>query len=64
MHPQVAARMWLALSGLSSGKRKHDCAQRALALYQSVGDETGQAWALQVLRLVSFKWAALKRPVT
>ena len=31
---------------LSSGKRTHDCAQRALALYQSVGDEKGQAWAL------------------
>ena len=27
----------------------HDCAQRALALSQSVGDETGQALALRVL---------------
>jgi predicted ATPase/class 3 adenylate cyclase len=47
MHPQVAARQWEALSGFYSGKRKHDCAQRALALYQSVGDEKGQAWALR-----------------
>jgi predicted ATPase/class 3 adenylate cyclase len=46
-HPQVAARIWRALSGLSSGKPLHDAAQRALALYESVGDETGQAWALK-----------------
>ena len=46
MHPQVAARLWRALGVLSSGKRRHDCAQRALALSQSVGDEKGQAWAL------------------
>ena len=43
MHPQVAARLWRALSGFSSGKRAHDYAQRAIALYQSVGDESGQA---------------------
>jgi predicted ATPase len=30
-HPQVAARLWLALALLSDGTRKHDCAQRALA---------------------------------
>ena len=45
-HPQVAARLWDLLGSLSSGRRKHDCAQRALALYESVDDETGQAWAL------------------
>ncbi len=49
MHPQVAARMWRALGGLSSGRRGHDCAQRALALSQSVGDEKGQARALSSL---------------
>ncbi|MGA8532974.1 MAG: tetratricopeptide repeat protein [Candidatus Tumulicola sp.] len=49
MHPQVAARLWAALSWFSSGKRKHDCAQRALALYKSGGDEKGQARALHSL---------------
>jgi predicted ATPase/class 3 adenylate cyclase len=49
MHPQVAARLWRALARLSSGKRAHDCAQRALALSQSVGDEKGQALALSSL---------------
>jgi predicted ATPase/class 3 adenylate cyclase len=48
-HPQVAARLWRALIGFSSGKSKHDEAQRALALYESVSDETGQAWALRSL---------------
>ena len=48
-HPQVAARLWRALLGFSSGKSKHDEAQRALALYESVSDETGQAWALRSL---------------
>ena len=45
-HPHVAARLWRALSALSSGKHMCDCAQRALELSQSVGDEEGQAWAL------------------
>ena len=45
-HPQVAARLWVALSGLSNGKHAVDCAQRALKLSQSVGDELGQAVAL------------------
>jgi predicted ATPase/class 3 adenylate cyclase len=49
MHPQVAARLWRALGGLSSGKRANDCAERALALSQSGGDEKGQAWALASL---------------
>jgi len=44
--PQVAARLWRALARLSSGMRKHDCAERALALYQSVGDGHGAARAL------------------
>ncbi|MDQ6766412.1 MAG: NB-ARC domain-containing protein, partial [Candidatus Eremiobacteraeota bacterium] len=44
--PQVSARLWRALALLSSGKRKTDCAERALALYQSVGDGHGAAWAL------------------
>lgn len=49
MHPQVAARLWLALGGLSSGKRAHDYAERALALSQTSGDEKGHAWALASL---------------
>jgi tetratricopeptide (TPR) repeat protein len=46
MHPRVAARLWHTLSWLASGKRRHDGAQRAFALHQAAGDETGQAWAL------------------
>jgi len=45
-HPQVVARLWRALAVLSSGKPKHDCAERALALYESVGDGHGAAVAL------------------
>jgi predicted ATPase/class 3 adenylate cyclase len=54
-HPQVAARLWWALGGLSSGKRMHDCAQRALALFESVGDEKGQASALTGLAFSLFQ---------
>jgi predicted ATPase len=45
-HPKVAARMWLALGVLSDGKRKHDCAERALALYTSLGENHWAALAL------------------
>jgi predicted ATPase/class 3 adenylate cyclase len=45
-HPQVAARLWRVLAGLSDGTRKRDCAQRALALYDSLGDRRGAAGAL------------------
>jgi predicted ATPase/class 3 adenylate cyclase len=48
-HSQVAARLWRALAALSEGTRKHDCAQRALALSDSVGDRRGAAWALNSL---------------
>jgi predicted ATPase/class 3 adenylate cyclase len=48
-HPLVGARLWRVVGSLSSGKHMHDCAQRALALSQSVGDEMGQALALRVL---------------
>ncbi|MGA9943736.1 MAG: tetratricopeptide repeat protein [Candidatus Cybelea sp.] len=60
MHPQVAARLWRALAGLSSGKRAHDYAQRALALYQSVGDEKGQAWALSGLAFSRYQMGQLE----
>ena len=36
--PQIAARLWYALSGLSSGQRMRDAAERAMQLYASVGD--------------------------
>jgi predicted ATPase/class 3 adenylate cyclase len=47
--PRVAARLWRALSLLSDGKRGHDCAERALVLYQSIGDKDGAAKALAEL---------------
>ncbi|MBV8148253.1 MAG: tetratricopeptide repeat protein [Candidatus Eremiobacteraeota bacterium] len=43
--PHIAARLWLALSALSSGQRKHDEAERAMQLYASVGDNRGTARA-------------------
>ena len=60
MHPQVVARMWLALARLSSGKHSHDCAQRALALYQSGGYEKGQAYALNRLAVSLFQVGRLE----
>ncbi len=60
LHPQVAARMWRALSGLFSGKRAHDCAQRALALSQVGSDEKGQAWALHHLAFNLFQMGRLE----
>ena len=60
MHPQLAARLWRALSGLSSGKRAHDCAQNALALFQSGSDEKGQAWALHSLAYGLFQTGRLE----
>jgi predicted ATPase/DNA-binding XRE family transcriptional regulator len=44
-HPAIAARLQLALSVLFVGKRKHDAAQRAMRLYESVGDFRGAARA-------------------
>jgi predicted ATPase len=44
-HPHIAARLWLALSGLASGHRKHNEAERAMQLYASVGDARGTARA-------------------
>jgi predicted ATPase/class 3 adenylate cyclase len=45
-HPKIAARMWRALAMFSDGKGIHDCAVRAMALYESAGDRSGVAWAL------------------
>ncbi len=60
VHPQVAARLWLALGTLSSGKRAHDCAQHALALYQSASDEKGQASALLYLAFSLYQMGRLE----
>jgi predicted ATPase/class 3 adenylate cyclase/Tfp pilus assembly protein PilF len=43
--PQIAARLWFALSGLSSGQRKHAEAQQAMQLYALAGDARGAARA-------------------
>jgi predicted ATPase/class 3 adenylate cyclase len=59
MHPQVAARMWRALGGLSSGRRAHDSAERALVLYQTEGDEKGEARALSSLAFSLFQMGQL-----
>src|SRR5207302_1730931 len=45
-HPEIAARLWLGLANLHFGKQSHDCAERALGLYQSIGDGRRAAWAL------------------
>jgi predicted ATPase len=44
-HPHIAARLWNALTSLSSGQRRHDMAERAIQLYASVGDARGAARA-------------------
>lgn len=43
---EVAARLWRAFAWLCDGKERYDAAQRALQLYESLGDENGQAWSL------------------
>jgi tetratricopeptide (TPR) repeat protein len=59
-YPQVSARLWRALQWLSNGKRKGECAQRALALSESVGDERGQALALLGLALSLYEMGQLE----
>jgi tetratricopeptide (TPR) repeat protein len=43
--PLIAARLWLALSYLSSGDRSYEAAQHSLQLYRSQGDVRGAARA-------------------
>ena len=45
-NPRVAARLWRALGRLYSAKRTCEVANRALSLYESVGDGHGAARAL------------------
>ena len=46
--PRIAARLWLTQARLLTGKRRHDAAERALRLYESVGDVRGAARALRL----------------
>jgi predicted ATPase/class 3 adenylate cyclase len=44
-HPEQGARLWLGLAGICHAKPKHDCAVRALALYEKLGDRRRAAWS-------------------
>jgi predicted ATPase/DNA-binding CsgD family transcriptional regulator len=48
-HPAIAARLWRAKARFVQGQPMRDCIERALALYDSVGDERGAAYALRSL---------------
>lgn len=60
-YPEVAARLWLALAVLSVAKRRHDCAERSIALYRSARDDHGGARALKVLGFSFFQMGHLER---
>jgi predicted ATPase/DNA-binding CsgD family transcriptional regulator/tetratricopeptide (TPR) repeat protein len=60
-YPQVAARLWFALAVLSDAKRKHDLAERSIALYRSAGDRLGAATALKVLGFSFFQMGRLEQ---
>jgi predicted ATPase len=47
--PRVAACLWLALGGLSAGKRGHEAAERAMRLFASVDDARSVVRAQQNL---------------
>lgn len=53
--PRIAARLRLALSNLSSGKRKYDEAESAIALYESAGDARCTARARYQLAFALFQ---------
>jgi len=53
--PQIAARLWLALSSLSSGKRHYETAERAMRLYASAEDARGVARAQSTLAFALFQ---------
>ena len=46
--PRIAARLWLAQARLLTGKRRYDASERAVRLYESVGDVRGAARALRL----------------
>ncbi len=60
-HPQVAARLWFSRAVLSHAKRKHDCAERSIALYRAAGDGHGAAAALKVLGYALFQMGRLEQ---
>jgi len=45
-HPSVAARLWRGFAHLSIAKAKVEAAERAVALYERVGDAKGLGWSL------------------
>jgi predicted ATPase/DNA-binding CsgD family transcriptional regulator len=48
-YPAIAARLWRAKARFLQGQPMRDSAERAQALYESVGDERGGAYALRFL---------------
>jgi predicted ATPase/DNA-binding CsgD family transcriptional regulator len=48
-HPAIAARLWLARARFVQGQPMHECTEHALALFESVGDAHGAAYALRTL---------------
>jgi predicted ATPase len=59
-HPAVAARLWRAKSRFLQGEPMRDCAERAVTLYRSVGDERGAAYALRTLAYSLLQMGRLK----
>jgi predicted ATPase len=48
-HPAVAARLWRAKARFLQGQPMRDCRQRALSLYEKIGDERGVSYTLLTL---------------
>jgi predicted ATPase/DNA-binding CsgD family transcriptional regulator len=48
-HPALTARLWRAKARFLQGQPMRDCAERALALYETVGDTRGAAYVLRML---------------
>jgi predicted ATPase/DNA-binding CsgD family transcriptional regulator len=48
-YPAIAARLWRAKARFVQGQPMRDCAERALILYESIGDGKGAAHALRSL---------------
>ncbi|MFY9663768.1 MAG: tetratricopeptide repeat protein [Candidatus Cybelea sp.] len=57
--PVNAARLQLALSGLSDGKHKHEAAEIAMQLYKSVGDLGGAARAQRLCGFALYQMGRL-----
>ncbi len=58
--PAIAARLQFALSNVLSGKHCYDAAQRALQLYESVGDLRGAALAQRLRGVGLFQMGRLE----